>query len=85
VLWAEDPHAHRQQLGEQVPGGGRIPRHPGPAGEVVAGGMTGTGRAPNASSSSRAVCRERSSACIFLRNAMLDADDLSVSTTCFEM
>ena len=38
VLRAEDPHAHGQR-GEQVPGGGRVPRVPGPAGEPVSGGQ----------------------------------------------
>ena len=34
---AEDPLADGQQRGELVPGGGRIPRLPGPAGEARAG------------------------------------------------
>ena len=37
VLGAEDPFADRQQRGELVAGPGRIPRLPGPAGEVAAG------------------------------------------------
>ena len=37
VLRAEDPLAHGQQRGELVPGGGRVPRLPGPAGEAAAG------------------------------------------------
>ena len=37
VLRAEDPLDHGQQRGEQVAGRGRIPRLPGPAGEVGRG------------------------------------------------
>jgi hypothetical protein len=39
MLRAEDPVIHGQQPGERVPGGGRIPRMPGPAGQVGAGGQ----------------------------------------------
>ena len=39
VLRAEDPLYDRQQRGELVPGPGRIPRLPGPLGEVGAGGQ----------------------------------------------
>jgi uncharacterized protein (TIGR03083 family) len=34
VLRAEDPLAHRQQRGEQVPSGGRVPGQPGKTGQV---------------------------------------------------
>ena len=34
MFGAEDPLAHGQQRGEQVPGGGRVPHLPGPAGEL---------------------------------------------------
>ena len=37
VLGAQHPLFHGQQRGEQVPGGGRVSRLPGPAGEVGAG------------------------------------------------
>ena len=39
MLGAGDPLADRQQRGELVPGPGRIPRLPGPAGQVGAGGQ----------------------------------------------
>ena len=39
VLRAEDPLVHGQQRGELVAGGGRVPRLPGPVGEVVPGGQ----------------------------------------------
>ena len=39
MLGAEDPLEDGQQLGELVPGRGRVPRLPGPAGEVGAGGQ----------------------------------------------
>ena len=39
MLGAQDPLADGQQRGELVAGPGRIPRRPGPAGEVVAGGQ----------------------------------------------
>jgi hypothetical protein len=41
-LWvprAQHPLADGQQCGELVAGPGRIPRLPGPAGEIVAGGQ----------------------------------------------
>jgi hypothetical protein len=37
VVRAGHPLAHRQQRGDQVPGGGRIPRRPGPKGKLVPG------------------------------------------------
>jgi hypothetical protein len=46
VLRAQDPFEDGQQGGVLVAGGGRVPRHPGPVGEVAAGvqgvGVLGT-------------------------------------------
>ena len=39
MLRTEDPLADGQQRGELVPGGGHIPRLPGPAGETAADGQ----------------------------------------------
>jgi len=39
VLRAEDPLEEGQQRGEQVLGTGRVPRMPGPAGELMPGGQ----------------------------------------------
>ncbi len=39
MLRAQDPLAYRQQRRELVAGGGRFPRRPGPAGELVSGGQ----------------------------------------------
>jgi hypothetical protein len=41
VFRAEDPLDHREQRRELVAGPGRIPRPPGEAGEVAAGGQGG--------------------------------------------
>ena len=38
VLWAGHSLARRQQLNEQIAGGGRVARLPGPTGEFVPGG-----------------------------------------------
>jgi hypothetical protein len=39
VLGAEDALGHRHERGELDPGGGRVPRLPGPVGEAGAGGQ----------------------------------------------
>ena len=39
VPWARHPFARRQQVSEQIPGSGRVPRLPSPARELIPGGQ----------------------------------------------